>query len=87
MPWSFQNIYSRCNSFSQQHIPFAINKMAEARKPLDDARSRAWDSGSALDRQFSTSDVTDGSFHSSSGLWYVFLGACALAHILQHTMS
>lgn len=51
MPWSFQNIYSRCNSFSQQHIPFAIKKMVEARMPLDDARIRAWDLGSALRRQ------------------------------------
>lgn len=40
VPWSFKNIYSRCNSFSQQHIPFETGKMAEAGNK-GDARSRA----------------------------------------------
>lgn len=75
-PWSFKNIYSRCNSFSQQHIPFETSKMAEAGKQ---GWCKEQDMGPsfALGRQFSTSDVTEGPFHPSSALGCVFLGASA----------
>lgn len=86
-PWSFQNIYSRCNSFSQQHIPFAINKMVEARKPWDNARIGAWNSGSALDTQsaYQIFQKDLSTHHLSSDLF--FWAAYALAHILLHVLS
>lgn len=61
--------------------------MVEARKPWDDARIGAWDSGSALDTQSAYHVFqTDLSTHHL-GFDLFFWAACALAHILLHAKS
>lgn len=83
MPWSFKSIYSRCNSFSQQHIPFETSKMAEAGKP-GWCREQGMRSSFALDWQFSTSGVTEGLLPSA--LWCIFLGAFSGLHFAPHAV-
>lgn len=61
--------------------------MVEARKPWDDARIGAWDSGSALDTpsayQIFQTDLS--TRHLGSDLF--FWAACALACMLLHALS